>query len=197
MGLTKQGLSWQARPNEGKGCVDRFWKPRDGGRWPRSTGRGGRRGEIRRRRSRAKGSSKPVIAQVSLSLQAVPRLASGAPNCYLESMSKQGNKNRSAARRFVTVRVSNAPRESKIKFGSVTISGRKPNAAVVTLNVERSTEALERVGKRLIKPGVTIRRKKDVPQYSVAEGETGVFIRRLNGRTERGRLVKGVFQVID
>ena len=131
-----------------------------------------------------------------ISLQAVQRLASGAPNCYLESMSKQGNKNRSA-RRFVTVRVSNAPRESKIKFGSVTISGRKPNAAVVTLNVERSTEALERVGKRLIKPGVTIRRKKDVPQYSVAEGETGVFIRRLNGRTERGRLVKGVFQVID
>jgi len=132
-----------------------------------------------------------------ISLQAVQRLASGAPNCYLESMSKQGNKNRSAARRFVTVRVSNAPRESKIKFGSVTISGRKPNAAVVTLNVERSTEALERAGKRLIKPGVTIRRKKDVPQYSVAEGETGVFIRRLNGRTERGRLVKGVFQVID
>lgn len=175
----------------------RFWKPRDGGRWPRSTGRGGRRGEIRRRRSRAKGLSKPVIAQVALSLQAVPRLASAAPNCYLESMRKQVNKNRSAARRFVTVRVSNAPRESKIKFGSVTISGRKPNPAVVTLNVERSTEALERAGKRLIKPGVTIRRKKDVPQYSVAEGETGVFIRRLNGRTERGRLVKGVFQVID
>jgi hypothetical protein len=112
-------------------------------------------------------------------------------------MSKPGNKNRSAARRFVTLRVSNVPRESKVKFGSVTISGRKPNAAVVTRNVERSTEALERVSKRLIKPGVTIRRKKDVPQYSVAEGETGVFIRRLNGRTERGRLVKGEFQVID
>jgi hypothetical protein len=112
-------------------------------------------------------------------------------------MSKQENKNRSAARRFVTVRENNAPRNWKIKIGSVTISASKPNAAAVTRNVERSTEALERVGKRLVKPGVTIRRKKDVPQYSVAEGETSVFIRRLNGRTERGRLVKGVFQLID
>jgi len=38
-GLSKVCLSWQARPNEGKGCVDRHWKPRDVGRWPRSTGR--------------------------------------------------------------------------------------------------------------------------------------------------------------
>jgi len=29
------------------------------------------------------------------------------------------------------------------------------------------------------------------------EDEIGVFIRRLNGRVERGRLVNGVFQVID
>jgi hypothetical protein len=112
-------------------------------------------------------------------------------------MSKHGNKNRSAGGRLVTVRVSSGPRKSKIKFGSVTITGKKPNAAVLTRNVKRSTEALERVGKRLIKPGVTIRPKKNVPQYSVAEGETGVFIRRLNGRTDRGRLVGGVFQVID
>jgi len=112
-------------------------------------------------------------------------------------MSKQGNKSRSAAGRSVTVRVSSGPREWKIKFGSVTITGKKPNAAVVARNVKRSSEALERVGKRLIKPGVTIRRKKNVPQYSVAEGGIDVFIRRLNGRTERGRLVEGVFQVID
>ncbi len=112
-------------------------------------------------------------------------------------MSKEGKKYRSAAGRLVTARVNSGPPKWKVKFGSVTITGKKPNAAVVTQNVKRSTEALERLGKRLIVPGVTIRRKKNVPQYSVAEGDTGVFIRRLNGRTERGRLVKGVFQVID
>lgn len=125
------------------------------------------------------------------------RLASGGQNCYIEVMSKEENRNVSGTAQFVTVRQSTASRMSKIKFGSVTISGGKPNAEVVIRNVERSTEALERVGKRLIRPGVTIRRKKDVPQYSVADGENGVFIRRLNGRIERGRLIKGLFQVID
>ena len=88
-------------------------------------------------------------------------------------------------------------RASKVKFGSVTVTGTKPTAAAVKTNVERSTEALERIGKTLSKPGVVLRAKKDVPQFSVAEGESGVFIRRLNGRTERGRLIDGSFQVID
>ncbi len=84
-----------------------------------------------------------------------------------------------------------------VKFGTVVIRGAKPSAEVVVRNVELSTSALERVFKRLAKPGVTIRQKKDVPQYAVAEGELSVFIRRLNGRTERGRLVKGEFRVIN
>jgi hypothetical protein len=108
-------------------------------------------------------------------------------------MIKQGNTKRSAG----TARAKKAATKLRIKFGSVTIRGEKPPAAVVAQNVKFSTAALERVGKWLTKPGVTIRRKKDVPQYSVAEGETGVFIRRLNGRMERGRLVNGVFKVID
>jgi hypothetical protein len=111
-------------------------------------------------------------------------------------MYKRNNRNRSAAEQFVTVRA-DAPRHLKTKFGSVTISGGRPNRDTVSRNVERSSKALERVGKKLTKPGVSIRPKKDVPRYSVAENETGVFIRRLNGRVERGRLVKGVFRVID
>ena len=131
-----------------------------------------------------------------LASEAVSRLANGAPNCYVVAMNKRDNRNRSAAEQLVTVR-SDAARKFKTKFGSVTISGSRPNPDIVSRNVERSTKALERVGKKLTKPGVTVRPKKDVPQYSVAEGETGVFIRRLNGRVDRGRLVKGVFQVID
>ena len=88
-------------------------------------------------------------------------------------------------------------RIAKIKFGDVTISGAKPNAEIVKVNVERSSRALERIVKKLVKPGVTIRSKKGVPLYSVAEGEPGVFIRKLNGRVDRGHLVGGVFKVID
>jgi hypothetical protein len=110
-------------------------------------------------------------------------------------MAKQNTNARSTAnRQSVTVRIE-APGGSKIKFGSVTISGAKPSAAAVKANVERSAKALERVTKSLLKPGVVIRAKKNVPQYAVAEGETGVFVRRLNGRTEHGRLVNGKFRV--
>jgi len=113
-------------------------------------------------------------------------------------MSKQSTNARFAATgQSVTVRGDRAPRGSKIKFGSVTISGAKPSAAAVKANVERSAKALERVTKKLLKPGVMIRAKKNVPQYAVAEGKTGVFVRRLNGRIEYGKLVNGVFQVTD
>ena len=97
----------------------------------------------------------------------------------------------------MTVRKRAARALSKVKFGSVTISGVKPSAATVKTNVERSSAALERVAKKITRPGVVIRAKKDVPQFSVAEGETDVFVRKLNGRTDRGRLVDGIFQVLD
>jgi hypothetical protein len=112
-------------------------------------------------------------------------------------MAKQGTTTRSSGiGHFLTVRANGARRSAKVKFGSVTISGTKPAAATVATNVKRSTDALERVTKTLSKPGVVIRPKKDVPQFS-AEGERGVFIRRLNGRVERGRMLDGTFQVID
>jgi hypothetical protein len=112
-------------------------------------------------------------------------------------MSKQGANSRTGTNgQLVVVRTKGA-RGSKVKFGSVTISGNKPSASLIKQNVERSSAALERVVKRIDRPGVDIRAKKDVPQFSVAEGESGVFIRRLNGRINRGRLVNGAFEVID
>ncbi len=85
----------------------------------------------------------------------------------------------------------------KVKFGNVTVTGDKPAADTVRMNVERSSESLKRLREKLAKPGVALRAKKDVPLFSVSEDEPGVFIRRLNGRTERGLLVDGAFQVIE
>ena len=112
-------------------------------------------------------------------------------------MAKQDIKGSSPSIGHLTVQKDGVKRGSRVKFGSVTVTGMKPTAAAVKINVERSTQALERITKSLARPGVMLRPKKDVPQFSVAEGESGVFIRRLNGRVERGRLVGGRFRVID
>jgi hypothetical protein len=102
-----------------------------------------------------------------------------------------------ATGQFIAVNAKGRSRGSKVKFGGVTVSGLKPSAASVKVNVERSTQALERVSKSLSRSGVVLRAKKDVPQFFVSEGEKGIFVRRLNGRTELGRLVNGQFTVID
>jgi len=123
------------------------------------------------------------------------RVAMWSKNRYLPCMAKRTTKSRvTAAASIYTTRNS---RPGKVKFGSAVISGAKPNAKLVQANVERSTEALERVTAKLAKPGVSLRAKKGVPRFSISENEAGVFIRRLDGRTERGRLVNGVFEVID
>lgn len=116
---------------------------------------------------------------------------------YLVSMANEITKSRSSRTGQHVVVRSKGARGSKVKFGSVTISGSKPSAGLVKINIDLSSAALERVVKRLDKPGVDIRAKKDVPQFSVAEGERSIFIRRLNGNINRGRLVNGSFEIID
>ena len=97
----------------------------------------------------------------------------------------------------MSVTVKGGASRATVKFGDVVIRGSGPSAALRKANIARSTDALERAARSLIKPGVAIRAKKGVPLFSVAEGETGVFVRKLDGRTERGHLVDGVFKVID
>ncbi len=125
-------------------------------------------------------------------------LASATTMVILSDMTKhRGIRNSSDGKLSVKVRKTSASRSFKTKFGSVIVTGTKPSAESVKANVNRSTEALERVTRKLMKPGISLRAKKDVPQFSVAEDEPGVFIRRLNGRIERGRVVAGVFKAID
>lgn len=85
----------------------------------------------------------------------------------------------------------------RVRFGSVTVTAPAPSSALVQHNIELSTQALERVAKRLAKPGVTLRAKKDVPLYSLDSDNPDVMIRKLNGKTERGQLIDGSFKAID
>jgi hypothetical protein len=88
-------------------------------------------------------------------------------------------------------------RSRKIKFGDVTVTAPAPSATMVEHNVRLSTEALERLAKRLARPGVSIRARKDVPLFSLDSDNPDVMIRTMNGRTERGHLVDGVFHATD
>ena len=82
-----------------------------------------------------------------------------------------------------------------IRVGDVTVVVPRPSAASVKHNVAMSSEALERATKRLVRAGVRLYPKKNVPLYSVDPDRPGVFIRRLNGRVDRGVLEDGVFKV--
>jgi hypothetical protein len=83
-----------------------------------------------------------------------------------------------------------------VKFGDVTVTGKAPSAKLVRQNVQRSTEALERLAARLAKPGVRLRTRKGVPLFSCDSDDPDVMIRTLDGKTERGRIVDGVFRPI-
>ena len=84
----------------------------------------------------------------------------------------------------------------KVRFGDVTVWAPKPTEAQVRANAEASTEALRRGLERLIQPGIKMRERKNVPYYH-ADDAPGVYVRRLNGKAERGIMEDGEFKVID
>jgi hypothetical protein len=86
---------------------------------------------------------------------------------------------------------------NRVKFGNVVVTTTKPESSAVAENVVRSSEALERIAKKLVNPGFSVRPRQDVPRFSVDPSDPKLFVRQLNGRTERGRLVNGRFEVID
>lgn len=112
---------------------------------------------------------------------------------YIPVMAKQNSKSRSSTNgTYVTV-TGGRSKTVTTKLGDVTVRGARPTPDMVEASVDRSSLALERVSKRLIKPGVDLRAKKGVPRYAADENNPGVFIRRLDGRITTGRLQNGKF----
>jgi hypothetical protein len=99
------------------------------------------------------------------------------------------------SRAAITAKVKARGARAKVKFGGVTVLVSKPSSAQVKHNVAVSTEALERAAKRLMRPGVRLYAKKGVPLYSADPERPGVYIRTLDGKTERGVLENGAFKV--
>lgn len=113
---------------------------------------------------------------------------------YIRRMGKHGTSKRlSGSGMSVNVKATARSGNVTTKLGEVTVRGAKPSPDVVKANITRSTQALERVGAKLIKPGVHLPEKKGVPRYSADENNPGLFVRRLDGKVTTGRLRNGQF----
>ena len=61
-------------------------------------------------------------------------------------------------------------------------------------SVEASQAALRRMAQRIVRPGVSIRRRKGVPYYHADDDDPAVIIRTLDGVVERGFFADGEFK---
>ena len=103
-----------------------------------------------------------------------------------------------AATHAVSRRGAKAGGLETVRFGDVTVTAPRPSEAEIKRNVEESTRALKRALPRLVRPGVRIYAKKDVPLFWADPDSPDGFIRKLNGRIERGVLDEdGTFKAID
>jgi hypothetical protein len=84
-----------------------------------------------------------------------------------------------------------------VRFGDVTITAQRPSDADIERNVEAGGAGLARALPRLARAGVRIYPKKDVPLYWCDADDPTVFIRKLNGRTQRGVFEDGQFKATD
>ena len=85
----------------------------------------------------------------------------------------------------------------KVRFGSVTITGGAPAAAIVKRNVALGQSALKRGFVAFARPGVKLPRGKGVPKYRADPNDPTILIRELNGRDERGTLADGKFKIAE
>jgi hypothetical protein len=84
-----------------------------------------------------------------------------------------------------------------IKFGDVTITARRPSDDAIRRSAETGWAGLARALPKLVRPGVRIYPKKDVPLYWCDSDDPHVFIRKLNGKIQRGVFEDGQFKATD
>lgn len=80
-----------------------------------------------------------------------------------------------------------------LRFGAVTVTNAVPDAATLVFNVNAGREALVRAKGALVKPGVKLGHKSEVPKFRVDAQDPTTLIREVNGRTDRGHIVGGTF----
>ena len=88
-------------------------------------------------------------------------------------------------------------KRARVKIGGVFVTGDKASPAEVKQAIATSSDILERLGKKLTRPGVRLKGGRNVPLFSADPDRPDRLVRKLNGKTERGVLENGVFKVLD
>lgn len=102
-----------------------------------------------------------------------------------------------AAQYSIEMRIGSHPHQ-EITFGDVRVVAPTPSAETVRRNLEASSAALRGLVEALTNPGRTrLGRTKDVPFFHSDPEKPGRLIRKLNGKTDRGFIRNGVFEVAD
>lgn len=84
-----------------------------------------------------------------------------------------------------------------MRYGDFTAEAKSLTEAELRRNLDLSAAALQGLKSALLKPGIRIRRKKDVPLFYSTDEEPDLFVRELNGKRERGIFENGSFKPID
>lgn len=82
--------------------------------------------------------------------------ASDPRNRCVQIMAERVTERRASPSTTTVFRLPHAGKPVKARFGNVVVTGAEPSAAVVKANIDHGTQALERVAKRLLKPGVVL-----------------------------------------
>ena len=85
-------------------------------------------------------------------------------------------------------------RRVRVRIGGGFVFSQKASPEERKRGVQQSNTALERLSITLATPGVRLPRRRNVPLYSADPENSGLLIRKLNGKTERGVLEGGVFR---
>jgi hypothetical protein len=149
----------------------------------------------------------------------LPRRNNGA---YLSDMtravSKAGQKKAPAKSagegRIVVVRPNGAAKEHTVRLGDVMKGATKLGKSMTltygsasmrttkevvqqrAANIVRGQEALKMAKKKVVKPGVNLRTRKDVPLFFADPSNPKRVIRQLNGKRESGVFEGGTFKAI-
>lgn len=88
-----------------------------------------------------------------------------------------------------------AGRLTKVKFGSVTVEARAPTNAMLTKNITSGQDALLRATSKIVRPGVSLDQRPEIPVYHADPSVPGRIIRELRGKCQSGVFVDGKFRV--
>ena len=88
-------------------------------------------------------------------------------------------------------------KRARVKVGGVYVTGDKASAAQVRLSVAKSADMLERLSHKIARPGVQLKTARNIPLFSADPEHPNRFLRKLNGKIERGVLENGTFKVVD